>query len=503
MTRVTMSTGGVVFGSGTGYDPEDNHRVATDDSGQPMHMIFMGDFSGRGSRGDIDMASLANRPLREINRDNFDDVFAALNVRLQLPTCASPIAFEDLDDLHPDTLYRRVPLFHRLRELTAQLNNPAQFAQAAADIQSWTVTEAPQQVTGMAIPEGLFDRPAAKEANRRGEAQDVNDFIRQIVAPFVEPKSDPRAAELTATLERVAANALRNLMHAGDFQRLEANWRSVNLLVRRLETGKNLKLFLLDVSEEELRADFSASDDITQAALYQRLISSFQMPGATPWSVLVSDVTLTDEVADVRLAAGLSALAVYADAIALVSGHERIAGCASLAQTPDVADWQHPVNAQFAKLWQALRDEPQSDSLLVAAPRFLLRLPYGARTAPIESFGFEELGADGAHGHYLWGNGAYAVALLMGQSFEQNYWDFASGLVTRLSDLPLHIYADEDGDAVAKACAEIYMTDTTAAALLTAGLCPLRSVKGDGAVLMQGFNALVAGGQSVLEVITA
>lgn len=499
MSRATISTGGAVFGGGRSH-PQGGARAPRPDSSQPMHIIFMGDFSGRGSCGEVDLASLAKRPLREVNRDNFDEVFADLQVRLQLPSCDSPLAFEELDDLHPDTLYRQLPLFARLRDLRGQLNNPALFSQAAADIQSWSAAETASERVGVTIPEDLFERDSS--ALKVSTGDDVNALIQQIVAPFVEPKADPRAPELIATVDAAAADALRNLMHARDFQQLEANWRSLYLLVRRLETGKHLKLFLLDVSEAEIRADFSASDDITQTALYQRLIAGFQVPGATPWSILVSDVTLRAEVDDVRLAAGLSALAVYGDGIALTSGSETLAGCASLAQTPDVEDWQQSVSEDFAQAWQALREAPQSESLLVAAPRFLLRNPYGKRTSPIESFEFEELSEQALHRHYLWGNGAYLVALLIGQSFGRNHWDLRTGLITGVQDLPLHIYRDSDGDQQAKACAEIYMTDATASALRSAGLCPLRSVKGETTVLVPQLQALSASGVSVLEVIS-
>ncbi|UTA48422.1 type VI secretion system contractile sheath large subunit [Simiduia sp. 21SJ11W-1] len=499
MARVTMSTGGLVFGNGADFEDE-RERAPSSDSGQPLHMILMGDYSGRGSRGVLDLSSLGERPLREVNRDNLDEVFSALKVQLALPGCATPLGFELPDDLHPDTLYTRMPLFARLRELKAQLANPLQFEQAAAEIARMQSATDASDTAAVAIPADLFERKSGRLPE--GE-QDVSALIAQIVAPFVEPKADPRQSELMNTLDLAASDALRGLLHTGFFQRLEANWRSLELLVRRLETGRNLKLFLLDVSEAEVRADFAASNDITQSALYQRLVTSFQVPGATPYSVLVSDITLTDNPADVRVAAGLSALAVYGDAIALVSGHERIAGCASLAATPDVEDWAHPVDEEFAKLWAVLRNEPQSDSLLVAAPRFLVRLPYGERTSPIESFDFDELGPGDNHRHYLWGAGAVLAALLIGQSFNRNFWDFSTGLVTRVPDLALHVYRDALGDTQITPAAEIYMTDATASALRQAGLCPLRSVKGEAAVLMPSFASLSAAGHPVLAVISA
>ena len=51
-------------------------------------------------------------------------------------------------------------------------------------------------------------------------------------------------------------------------------------------------------------------------------------------------------------------------------------------------------------------------------PRFLARLPYGARTDPVEAFDFEEQtdGPDGSR--HLWANAAYAMAANVARAFE-------------------------------------------------------------------------------------
>ena len=44
-------------------------------------------------------------------------------------------------------------------------------------------------------------------------------------------------------------------------------------------------------------------------------------------------------------------------------------------------------------------------------PRFLARLPYGAKTNPVEEFDFEEETGVGDHSKYTWANAAYAMAV--------------------------------------------------------------------------------------------
>ena len=66
-----------------------------------------------------------------------------------------------------------------------------------------------------------------------------------------------------------------------------------------------------------------------------------------------------------------------------------------------------------------MRTLPDAETIGLALPRFLLRLPYGKKTFSAESFDFEEF--EGAPGHedYLWGNSAFAVALRLGRAFNE------------------------------------------------------------------------------------
>ena len=72
--------------------------------------------------------------------------------------------------------------------------------------------------------------------------------------------------------------------------------------------------------------------------------------------------------------------------------------------------------------WRSLRDGEDTRYLGLCLPRFLARLPYGARTDPTEGFDFEEEveGADGRR--YLWTNAAYAMAANIARAFEPYAW---------------------------------------------------------------------------------
>jgi len=55
-------------------------------------------------------------------------------------------------------------------------------------------------------------------------------------------------------------------------------------------------------------------------------------------------------------------------------------------------------------------------------PRFLSRLPYGAKTAPVEEFAFEEDVEHADHNKYTWTNSAYAMAVNINRAFKLYGW---------------------------------------------------------------------------------
>src|SRR5262249_39838892 len=152
-----------------------------------------------------------------------------------------------------------------------RLDNPATFAAAAAELRSWGSTAAAQPAASPPPAEGppasamspeellaqlLGEAPPAPRAPGPGPmGSDWNAYLEKILGPHLVRSADPRQAELTAQVDAATAAQMRALLHHPDFQGLEAAWRAVYFLVRRLDTDAKLKLYLLDVTEAELAAD--------------------------------------------------------------------------------------------------------------------------------------------------------------------------------------------------------------------------------------------------------
>jgi hypothetical protein len=72
--------------------------------------------------------------------------------------------------------------------------------------------------------------------------------------------------------------------------------------------------------------------------------------------------------------------------------------------------------------WRSLRESDDARYLGLAMPRYLSRLPYGAKTSPVEEFDFEEDTGAADHSRYTWANAAYAMAVNINRSFKLYGW---------------------------------------------------------------------------------
>lgn len=500
MSRASISTGNITF---TGKQNEQSSKPKEPrDIEAPMHIAIIGDFSGRQSQGLCDAASIASRKAIEVDRDNFEEVFEQLDVSLQLAVSEAPIKFREFDDLHPDFLFRKIELFEQFHSLKFKLNKPDLFEQAAEEILSWQgekieAKESPFDEGGIPLPQNMLDAVLSQSHQQAQENKnDIQSLIKSIVAPYAQVKTDPRLPELESAVDEATAHTLRKILHASAFQSLEANWLGLYFLIRRIETNSKLKLFIYDISPEELIDDVINCETSEETQIYKLLFEQRQVPGCENYSVAQYNMQFEDDIDHFQLACVLADIAAQTNGIATAAASAYIAGCESLDNTPDPADWHYEVDQAFAETWQLFREGETAQHLALCAPRFMLRLPYGKKTAPIESFDFEELPEYGGHPYYCWGNAAHLLTALLAQSYTQSGWQFTAGQTQQVDDLPLHVY-QQHGETHTKACAEIFMTDSAANALAEKGIMSVRSIKGSTSVLIPNMRSTSASGSAV------
>jgi len=476
--------------------------VARPTSETPFCIAILGDFSGRANRGLVEPKTVEERRPYLVDRDNFDEVLSKLHPELRLPTDGGDtlvFRFSELDDFHPDRLFEN-EAFQQLKSLRDRVQNSSSFAEVAEKLGLHPASApreqdsprisapSPARLASGSLLDDMIEQTESRIALEPARKTDeVHEFARQLAAKYAVSAPDPRQPDVVAAVDRAIGDTMRIILHHPDFQALEALWRATFLLVRQIETGVGLKIYLIDISKQELAADLNASDDFRKSGIFRLLVEkAIDTPGADPWTVVVGNFSFGSESRDTKLLAKVGAIAQRAGAAFLGEADPSVLGCSSLEAAPHPRDWDEST-AQDS--WKQIRSRPESASVALALPRFLLRLPYGRETSPLKSFEFEEFSELPSHNGYLWGNPAFAVALLLGQSFSEAGWEMRPGNLSQVANLPVHTYR-ADGDSQLKPCAEVLLTEEAVERILDRGLIPLISYKGRDSVRVGRFQSI-------------
>ena len=252
-----------------------------------------------------------------------------------------------------------------------------------------------------------------------------------------------------------------------------------------------MKLFILDVTKEELQADLRAQETLDGSGLWKALRRQSE---ELPWGICAGLFTFEDSVADIETLAGLAKISasVKAPLLSAVSSH--LVGCDSFDLHPDPDDWNRPIAPDVREAWQSLRELPEAAYLGLALPRFLLRQPYGTESDPIENFPFQELEPDASHESYLWGNPALVCAHALASAFQAEGWEMQTSGYSELGELPVYRFK-ESGETKVKPCAEAWLSERASERLEAVGLMPVLSIKGRDAVRLAGVQSAASPGR--------
>ncbi len=477
---------------------EQTEAVSFDSS--PFRVLLLGDWSGRANRRTNASTDelMSYQPLF-VDRDNLENLLSQLGARLSLQVTNGDepllIEFRQLDDFHPDSLFRRLDVFDSLRRLRARLQNPKTFTDAAVEVRSWlskdTTSEQRDSSAKFETPRNNFLDQILSQAEDTASSsklsqpnpeisQDVSQFARDVAQPYASPAFDPDEEQLIAAVDERISSTLTAIIHHPDFQKLESSWRALDFLVRRLDTGEDLKLYLLDVSLDELRADLETSEEFRASALYNIVVEqAIGTPGGLPWGLVAGNYTLDFAGADQSLLESIVKIAQEAQAPFVAGVTSHFLGCTSLASNPEPNNWNLPIEKKTEEWWTEVTSLPGAAYVGLSLPRFLIRLPYGEDTVPAEEFRFEEIPVaadeDSRHEMYLWANSAFAVVYVIARAFSDEEGVNRSDQLN-IGGLPLHVY-QRAGETQIEPCAEVLLTVRAAERILDRGFMPLLSMK--------------------------
>ncbi|MGL4231652.1 MAG: type VI secretion system contractile sheath large subunit [Casimicrobium sp.] len=348
---------------------------------------------------------------------------------------------------------------------------------------------------------------AQRQLATEEKALETSDFSSLLQKQF-KPKTDEAAAAVNAAVQTLAQQALVNtklisndafqtieamiasidqklseqinlILHHPEFQQIEGAWRGLHYLVNNTEVDEMLKIRVMDVSKKDLHRTLRRYKGVgwDQSPIFKKVYEEeYGQFGGQPYGCIVGDyhfdhtapdVELLGEMAKVSAAAHVPFIAGASPNVMQMDSWQELANPRDLTKIFD--------NTEYAA-WKSLRDSEDSRYIGLAMPRFLARLPYGAKTNPVDEFDFEEETANGDHSKYAWANSAYAMAVNINRSFKYYGWCTSIRGVESggaVENLPAHTFPTDDGGVDLKCPTEIAISDRREAELAKNGFMPL------------------------------
>ena len=285
--------------------------------------------------------------------------------------------------------------------------------------------------------------------------------------------------EMIARLDEKLSTQINEIIHGEEFQKIESAWRGLHYLVYNSETDASLKLRVMNISKTELYRDLRLYPDAKwdQSPLFKSLYEyEYGQLGGEPYGCIVGDYHFDHSAVDISLLRSLGKIASAAHAPFISGAAPTLLGMDSWTELTNPRDLSKIFETPDYAAWKSLRDSENSRYVALCMPRVLSRLPYGAKSEPVEEFAFEE-DTDGHKGEkYAWMNAAYAMAANINRAYKEYGWTVRIRGVQsggEVINLPVHTFPTDDGGIDLKCPTEIAISDRREAELSKSGLLPL------------------------------
>ncbi len=499
----------------------------------PFVMGVLADLSGKPAEP---LPPVADRKFLEIDVDNFDSRMKALKPRaaFQVPNTLTgegnlsvELTFDSMDDFSPAAVAGKVDALSKLLEARKQLSNlitymdgksgaedlVAKLLQDPALLQTLATTKNPQgeivlipTMTSAENSQWQIRKPSRRKRRRSGPSTPATstrfsrksssrktDEAKEAVERAVRTLAEQALSQtklistdvvksieaIIAQLDKKLTEQINLILHHEDFQKLEGAWRGLHYLVNNTETDEMLKIRFMNISKVDLgktlkRYKGTAWD---QSPLFKKVYEAeYGQFGGEPFGCLVGDYYFDQTPPDVELLGEMAQVAAAAHTPFIAGASPTIMQMSSWQELANPRDLTKIFTTPEYAAWRSLRESEDSRYLGLAMPRFLARLPYGAKTNPVEEFAFEEDTGAADHSRYTWANAAYAMATNINRSFKLYGWcSRIRGVESggAVEGLPVHTFPTDDGGVDMKCPTEIAISDRREAELAKNGFMPL------------------------------
>jgi type VI secretion system protein ImpC len=284
---------------------------------------------------------------------------------------------------------------------------------------------------------------------------------------------------LIAVIDQKLSDQINQIMHNEEFQKLESAWRGLHYLVNNTESDEHLKIRVMPIAKTELRSTLKKYKGAAwdQSPLFKKIYEEeYGVLGGEPFGALIGDYYFDHSGPDAELLGEMSKIAAAAHAPFISAAAPTVMDMESWQELSNPRDLTGIFGTPEYAAWQSLRKSEDSRYLALTMPRFLARRPYGAKSEPVEEFGFEEDTQGANSKNFTWANAAYAMGVNINRAFKLYGWctrirGIESG--GAVEGLPTYTFPTDDGGVDMACPTEIAITDRREAELAKNGFMPL------------------------------
>jgi type VI secretion system protein ImpC len=284
---------------------------------------------------------------------------------------------------------------------------------------------------------------------------------------------------IIAAIDKKLSEQVNLILHHEEFQQLEGAWRGLHHLVNNTETDEQLKIRVLNISKKELGKNLKKFKGTAwdQSPVFKKFYEEeYGQFGGEPYGAIIGDYYFDHSPPDTELLAEMAQVAAASHAPFITAAAPTLLQMDSFQELANPRDLTKIFTTPEYATWRSLRESDDARYIGLCMPRFLSRLPYGAKTNPVEEFDFEEDTEGSKHNKYTWANSAYAMAVNINRSFKNYGWcSQIRGIESggAVEGLPTHTFPTDDGGVDMKCPTEIAISDRREAELAKNGFMPL------------------------------
>lgn len=495
------------------YDLEMNGSLVAKEL--PVVLGMIGDYSGmRDTSKDFNLYK--DRKFIYVDPENFDEVLKSMTPRIIVSTPSMDgkdtksieLIFESLNDFEPLNLIKKIDFLYELYEEKRKLND----LRMKKDLNHKIGDFLNEIITNPTFKDTIKTQVLA------GDGKDLNEMI-EITHFCHNPEQKPYACDLIMNyiniwekntdnnlntfelldrsyityIDTNLSYYLQNILHNGNFQKLEGSWRGILYFLKNAEFNGNLKLRIFNASVDELFTDLTKAMEFDQSVLFKKIYEEeYGTFGGAPYTCMMWDYSIG------RTAQDMTLLRKMTEVMAASHCPFFLGASAALfdLKTFELLHQPYSISKIFDSVelseFRTFRESPDAKYVTLILPRIIARLPYNTNFTPIEGVNFIEDVSGLVAEEYTWMNPAYAYLTQVSLSYTATGW-FASicGVENggKVDNLPLHIYKTPTGEYNAKCPTEVAITDRREKELSDLGFLALCNCKDENFSVFFGSNS--------------